>query len=408
MASISIDAVLKQLTKEAMTQFIDKMEEGSSIKQLKTQRTRLINAVTKLSVASAEYNGVQEMLNKKQNLSKVLELQRKEQYQKVTMLEAVKELHAIEQSIVTSIDSSLQTTSFDVALQSDKLGTAQYAYYQFTKKEMDEMLDIDPRTGDLIIQKSTVIEKALELNKRQHTINMDEFEKFVELMVNTMWAQLQDLAQRVMKSHTARDWKRYVELRAIFSLNGDVIDDNSPQAVSEMKMDDPRLMERLGVIYNFYMQGGQLAANVAYSEIGKSSSITGRSTYAAALTGNRGHIFESYIRQLTEGGSYASSLAGSFGSKPWWAGGDVGDIQVKSMFGNVQQVQVASIQSIIKLASQLLELLDKALDTGRRKTALKNAMQKKIDTQQTKSSDYMDRLIERVAKEDLIPLIAKQ
>ena len=57
-----------------MTQFIDKMEEGSSVKQLKTQRTRLINAVTKLSVASAEYNGVQEMLNKKQNLSKVLEL----------------------------------------------------------------------------------------------------------------------------------------------------------------------------------------------------------------------------------------------------------------------------------------------------------------------------------------------
>lgn len=406
MPAVSIGGMLNQLTEEALKNFADRLDNPRNLIVLKAKRTKLISAIQGVAAVSANYGNIQEMLRKKQHLSTTLQIMKQEQYQGLTLLEAVKNLHRIEAEIVnymTKDETNVDT--YEIMLES-KVGTESYAHYSISEKEIDSMLNIDPRTGDLILQRSSIIENNIAKKRQGEVVNPEEFEKFVTLIVNTMWKQLQDLARIVKGPHKSSDWTRYIELRAVFSLDGDVKNDNTRQAVQEMTLDDPRLSERLITMYNYYMHGGTMLSTVSYADVGKNNSNTGRTTYNAAVSGNRGHIFEAYLRRLGYGMDYTRALGESFGSKPWWAGGDVGSTQVKAMVGNVQQVQVASINSMLQLANQLIEIINRATDSNKRKEALKKMLEKKIQAKSSSNGEgYMQRLINKVAQEELLPLL---
>lgn len=83
---------------------------------------------------------------------------------------------------------------------------------------------------------------------------------------------------------------------------------------------------------------------------------------------NRGHIGEAFERYLQEGGTdWTQKFKASLGRLPWYAGGDVGSTQVKTLFTSTSvknnqhtdpSVQVASMTSILALTNELLVLLN--------------------------------------------------
>ena len=126
---------------------------------------------------------------------------------------------------------------------------------------------------------------------------------------------------------------------------------------------------------------------------------------------NRGHIGEAYERYLQTGGTdWAALFSESTGNLPWYAGGDVGSTQVKTLFTSTAtrkkgesdeeyakraartsnpSVQVASIESILGLTNELLILLNMRA-TG------KNDMKARIKEQITK--DFKEEQIEHKAQ----------
>lgn len=81
---------------------------------------------------------------------------------------------------------------------------------------------------------------------------------------------------------------------------------------------------------------------------------------------NRGHLVEAYERLLrhkksTDGDSpsYVYFLSKSLGNDPWYIGGDIDNVQVKSFLDNASSRQVASLNSIIELGRRLMQLVTK-------------------------------------------------
>ena len=79
---------------------------------------------------------------------------------------------------------------------------------------------------------------------------------------------------------------------------------------------------------------------------------------------NRGHLAEAYSNYLNldqesrSSANYLELLKQSLGNDPWYIGGDVGSIQVKSFLDNASQRQIASLNSIISLGRKLLNILN--------------------------------------------------
>lgn len=112
----------------------------------------------------------------------------------------------------------------------------------------------------------------------------------------------------------------------------------------------------------------------------------GNLTYASY---NRGHIFEAFERLIRDDtiSSYGEAFLQSLGNLPGWAGGDVKDIQVKSLIadklGQDPEVTVMSLHSLVSLTSQLLYILnlDKSDDI---KQQIKTIIKTNFDTTQTR------------------------
>lgn len=162
---------------------------------------------------------------------------------------------------------------------------------------------------------SGVYQKLVEEAIKEMITIFDEMDK-----------EIQWLRGEAKKQHLGEDrWKRYMYLRDLKNWN-----------------------EKGQEIYKKYMLKSQ------YGSLRRASF-------------SRGHIGEAYERYLQHGGTdYGSLFKESLGNLPWYAGGDIDDIQVKTLFTNTSQsgkeydpqVQIASMQSILGLTYELILLLN--------------------------------------------------
>ena len=138
---------------------------------------------------------------------------------------------------------------------------------------------------------------------------------------------------------------------------------------------------------------------------------------------NRGHLVEAFERFLSEdfsGGVTAADLSRllteSMGNLAWFAGGDVGSTQVKSLFRGLSNnkysqdpsVKVASMESILALANELLQILtaeslwDNKVNEWIENKVQKQMIQNQVNAKATKEKDkYAKQVGEKLIKENL-------
>ena len=141
---------------------------------------------------------------------------------------------------------------------------------------------------------------------------------------------------------------------------------------------------------------------------GKNGNTEFARIYAAI---NRGHIFEAYENYLQDlsrptDERYAINtdkayeyIANSLGNDPWYSQGDVGSTQVKTFFDRKDR-QIASLYSIIDLATSLHDILTKGIDEfvkqgpKRLQTYVEKKMKEQKDVIDQKGNLVIDKEIE--------------
>lgn len=280
-------------------------------------------------------------------------------------------------------------------LSQGKTATTEYAIYYNTEAQAEagqgafvraqvkskdlyahpEVFTVTP--GGVYLQKSQLLKlfKALENAKKitytNHSTDNEAYRKIAEEAMKAMVeifhsldAELQQTYETVSKEHVGEEeWKKYQYLKSM--------------ATWESKANS----EAMAVYRRYTMQGE------AYGSLRQASF-------------NRGHIGEAYERYLQGGGTdYAQLFKDSQGNLPWFAGGDVGTTQVKTLFSDKlgqrnnesdadfkkrqaynknPAVRVASMDSILGLAVEILTLL---YAQSVRDNDIKRSLKEKINNQ---------------------------
>lgn len=116
---------------------------------------------------------------------------------------------------------------------------------------------------------------------------------------------------------------------------------------------------------------------------------------------NRGQLVEAFERWFQgDAGSNAKLLEESSDNLPWFAGGDVNDVQVKALFSSTSQyeaqVKVASVSSILALANELVQLLVTPEEWLKR---AREAIQIALETgENSGSTNIMERLEKKIVE----------
>lgn len=133
-----------------------------------------------------------------------------------------------------------------------------------------------------------------------------------------------------------------------------------------------------------------------------------------SATYNRGHLVEALERYIQSDGppsgdSLSVMLNESVGNSPWFAGGDVGTIQVKGLFSGRYwdknkkafvpsqwdpTVQVASMESILALANELIQILTLTSQWARK---VETHLEKLIEPNLKDGDKVFDKVIEKEA-----------
>ena len=124
---------------------------------------------------------------------------------------------------------------------------------------------------------------------------------------------------------------------------------------------------------------------------------------------NRGHLMEAYSRLLREeegtygdarsGIDFFSLVADSLGNDPWYISGDVKNTQVKSYLDNASYRNVASLESILQLAKQIIFIAEFFVGTKKQPEKYAMAVEKIISPRLEKAQPILDKKIEGVSRE---------
>lgn len=195
------------------------------------------------------------------------------------------------------------------------------------------------------------IEKLIRNNHGTvETIDLQKWEQLAEIAINKLQnifdylrKEYYKVAKEYRKEHLGKErYDRFVRLRTIFE-----------KTHKNYEQDIKNLKARLTV---------QVAKDSNGNIVNNYVSLKG-------LMINRGHIGEAYARweeSLAKSNeiNLSSLLEESMGNLPWFAGGDVGSIQVKTFLNDKEiksnwtpQVQIANIASIVNLGNEIYILI---------------------------------------------------
>ena len=242
-------------------------------------------------------------------------------------------------------------------LSSNKTATTEYAIYYntddqretgtFIRREVSaktlygaDVLTVTP--GGIMLPRSALSKLFGKLNKLENQVgnfqvystSSEAYTRLAQEAINaitdlfhSMDSELGELSDTAKKEHLGEErWQRYLYYRKISNWG------------SEAQK-----------LYNRYMMTSQ------YGNLRKAPY-------------SRGHIGEAFERYLQEGGTdWTQKFKASLGRLPWYAGGDIGTTQVKTLFTSTAinenqytdpSVQVASMTSILALTNELLIFLN--------------------------------------------------
>lgn len=258
-----------------------------------------------------------------------------------------------------------KTTEYSIYYNTpEQVGSGEFFRRTFTTRELYQAGAFSINEyGGIVIKRSTILklhetmkqnEKDYQdfLRNNQYTTQARGYQEIANAAIERMVArfhemdnELSGIGVEATESHLGgKRWERYKFLRDIATWSG-----------------------QASALYERYM-----LHNVKNVDMRKASY-------------NRGHIVEAYERFLKanpkstihqDSSQFKQYFEESLGNLPWYAGGDVGNTQVKSLFAdstkyNEQSVNVASIKSIVGLMNELLTLLNMS-STGELQDRVKN------------------------------------
>lgn len=258
-----------------------------------------------------------------------------------------------------------KTTEYSIYYNTpEQVGSGEFFRRTFTTRELYQAGAFSINEyGGIVIKRSTILklhetmkqnEKDYQdfLRNNQYTTQARGYQEIANAAIERMVArfhemdnELSGIGVEATESHLGgKRWERYKFLRDIATWSG-----------------------QASALYERYM-----LHNVKNVDMRKASY-------------NRGHIVEAYERFLKanpkstihqDSSQFKQYFEESLGNLPWYAGGDVGNTQVKSLFAdstkyNEQSVNVASIKSIVGLINELLTLLNMS-STGELQDRVKN------------------------------------
>lgn len=258
-----------------------------------------------------------------------------------------------------------KTTEYSIYYNTpEQVGSGEFFRRTFTTRELYQAGAFSINEyGGIVIKRSTILklhetmkqnEKDYQdfLRNNQYTTQARGYQEIANAAIERMVArfhemdnELSGIGVEATESHLGgKRWERYKFLRDIATWSG-----------------------QASALYERYM-----LHNIKNVDMRKASY-------------NRGHIVEAYERFLKanpkstihqDSSQFKQYFEESLGNLPWYAGGDVGNTQVKSLFAdstkyNEQSVNVASIKSIVGLINELLTLLNMS-STGELQDRVKN------------------------------------
>ena len=398
MASDPINAILRRLTEEGLSQLSKKIIDPSTINVYKQHQRNIQTAMANVVATSNQLKGSDELSKQVTTLSQALQVEHQMQQTTLSAQQAILQLYQAENEAMAYLTNDVsKTEQVSVMVEGSEVGLPNSTYASITvpHKEILDKLSIDPSTGNIMLSRAAMLNEAVLQKASIESIDMSKFTDLIAVAIQGMWDELQRYAA-IRGRMGKRRWRRYIELRAVFGLEARLTvneQGGQKQEVRMLTLDDSRIANRIDVLYAYYGDAKSLSATVHRT--------SDRKDYTAATSGNRGTIFEAYKRWQQNGfkGSAQQALSESFSNTPWWAGGDVGDVQMKAMVGNVKQVQVATLASIVSLAQGIINILDKVIQaySPNKSAVIKDILITNFRRTQTKqSSRYGTEVIEKV------------
>lgn len=271
---------------------------------------------------------------------------------------AIINLYSLEHEIVDFLTNGLSATTqyaiyYDASsipgLQGD--ATGEFFRGEISPQEIKQFFNVTS-SGEIQLRRSKALIDKLQQNFKEDNTGTTKkystegvWERLTLAILGNLQQQLYDWMEQLqvtnsiaLKEHLGRKrYRTYDTLNKLFGFKN--FDERIKYASST-----------LAQVYKKYM----LLWNQNYSGFNMQS-----------LAYSRGHIGEAFERYLVHAGSQTleptdediiTYLNESVNNLPWFAGGDVGHTQVKTLFGDNSQVQIASAYTICELANELANL----------------------------------------------------
>lgn len=355
-----LQVVVNNLYKDAqkMQQYKDRLTK--SIAEVQQARAKY-EATMKTTSATQKYFGKlndasASLLNSYSNFSNETQLQLEE----VSFETAIINLYTIEHEIVDYLTGGLSETNkyaiyynvnYDTSIKGCEDIKGEFFRGEISPEEIKAFFNVT-KDGTIQLRRSSGIIERLQkdfkadnsgLTKKYQTAG-GLWEKLTKAILGNLqshllsWQeQLQELGLQASREHLGEEnWNKYTRLNALFGTDK-----------AGMQYSSATLTQ----VYRKYM--------LMWDE-----KYTGFNMQFMAY--NRGHIAEAFERYIVQAGGQSleptdediiNYLNESVGDLPWFAGGDVGKTQVKSLFNSDRaQVQIASASTLCELGVELANL----------------------------------------------------
>lgn len=355
MATISTQLFFEQLKPVVITAIVKSLCDPNNITQLNNFRSQLTD-ITSILVKNMPVNNnyisgrfnrsMFNALRNNESLSAVADAAKRTKRNRVAFEDALKRLFVLEHQIMDFLSrEATKTADYEVYFTTDAT-SAKVLHKTISAEELYEQ-DIFGRTKKGAISNLSISRNLIQnLGGTVEEIDTSEKSQWYQLAVEAikdMQDQLKQLEALAHKIHLGDE--RYTRLQDLRKLLGGTFD-KSPESYDN---------EATAKLLDFYVKMTTLKVESSIRIDARGNKYT---TNIRPST-NRGHIVEALTR-LRHGvaSSVGEAFRQSLGSDIWWAQGDVGQTQVKSMLGTSSSVRIASLSSIFELAGYLLDVLN--------------------------------------------------
>lgn len=369
--NINLTPFFKQLQPIVLQEIKQSLQDQSKLQEIQSYKSQLMQLVVTLNQFQAKaenyfeknshVKAYQSML-KNSTLGQLAIEQRAKMVLNMEMTEAVQRLFVLEHQIMAFLSKTSATTEYRV-FYSDPSHQEKVLEKSIRAEDLYKMNLVSTTVGGKLTGLDLNIKQVLNAQAKALTLSQQDIQKINSLAkeaIDNMITRLTELEELATKTHLGgTNWRRLQELRVLLS-DGE---DYKGRKLSPMDIDNIS-MDKIERILAYYTENKSLniAANVR--TLGKNGRVYVRKKQRMIRTSqNRGHLYEALIRMRRDSSlSAPEALERSLGHDIWWAQGDVGNTQVKTLLGNNRygdrSVGVASINSIFDLANYLLTILE--------------------------------------------------